>query len=78
MLTRALQIDDESLLMLSKIGSQTTLRYAVQLLTPAFELAKTNGRAGVTRDEIEEVRELFYDAKTSAKILRDHGDKFLQ
>jgi RuvB-like protein 1 (pontin 52) len=36
-------IDDTSLAQLAEIGARTTLRYAVQLLTPAFLLAKING-----------------------------------
>ena len=36
-------IDDASLTSLAVLGTKTTLRYAVQLLTPAFLLAKING-----------------------------------
>lgn len=36
-------IDDASLEQLAQVGAHTTLRYAVQLLTPAFLLAKING-----------------------------------
>lgn len=37
-------IDEESLALLGEIGEDTSLRHAVQLMTPALVLAKTNGR----------------------------------
>lgn len=70
-------IAEESLTMLAEIGVNTTLRYAVQLLTPAFLLAKINGRESVERDDIEDINDLFHDAKRSAQTLREGGDKFL-
>ena len=53
-------------------------RYAVQLLTPASQLAKINGQDQITESEIEEVNELFFDAKASAKILAEHQDKYMK
>ncbi len=49
----------------------------MQLLTPAFLLAKINGRENVERDDIEDINDLFHDAKRSAQTLREGGDKFL-
>jgi RuvB-like protein 1 len=53
-------------------------RYAVQLLTPASLLAKINGKDAISKDEITEVNELFYDAKSSAKILAEQKDKYMK
>jgi len=53
-------------------------RYSVQLLTPASLLAKINGKDAIDREEIEEINELFYDAKSSAKILAEQKDKYMQ
>ena len=53
-------------------------RYAVQLLTPASLLCKINGKDSITREEIEEINELFYDAKSSAKILAEQEDKYMK
>ena len=36
------------------------------------------GREAVTRDDIEEISELFRDAKASAKTLMAEDDKFLK
>ena len=53
-------------------------RYAVQLLTPSSLLTKINGKDAITKDEIEEISELFFDAKSSAKILAEQEDKFMK
>ena len=53
-------------------------RYAVQLLTPSFLLSKVNGKTQITKDEIKEINELFFDAKSSAKILQEQEVKYLK
>jgi RuvB-like protein 1 len=61
---------------LSSYGIQTSLRYALQLLSPAFIIAKTNGRTEIDAQDIEEVEDLFLDAKRSTALLQK-SDKFL-
>lgn len=75
--TEGLEIDPEALAALSDVGVKSTLRYAVQLLTPASLTAKTNGRSNITKSDIEEVSLLFLDAKSSAKILSQNRDKYM-
>ena len=53
-------------------------RYAVQLMTPANLLGRVQGKEGVEREQIEEINELFYDAKSSAKILQDQQHKYMK
>merc|ERR1712050_107202 len=75
--TENLSVDEEALVLLGEIGANTSLRYVVQLLTPASILAKTSGRDSVTRDDIEEIDSLFFDAKSSAKLLAEQADKYI-
>jgi len=75
--TEGLTIEEESLVLLGEIGVNTSLRYVVQLLTPAAVLARTNGREAITREDIEEIDSLFYDAKSSAKLLAENADKYI-
>ena len=72
-----LKVDEESLAYLGDIGEGASLRHAVQLLTPASVLAKTNGRDEIAVGDLEEVGELFLDAKASAKILTEQAAKYL-
>ena len=76
--TENISLDDESAQKLGEIGVKTTLRYSIQLLTPSNLLAKINGKDAITKEEIEEINELFYDAKASAKILADQEDKYMK
>jgi RuvB-like protein 1 (pontin 52) len=75
--TEGLEMEQEAIEMLGEIGQNTSLRYVVQLMTPAAVLAKTNGREAVTREDIEEIDQLFYDAKSSAKLLAANADKYI-
>ncbi|KYQ90066.1 AAA ATPase domain-containing protein [Tieghemostelium lacteum] len=71
------KIDETSLTYLAEIGNNTSLRYAIQLLTPSSILSKTNGRSSITKEDIEEIHSLFSDAKTSAKLLEKNKSKYL-
>merc|ERR1712178_496247 len=72
-----IQIDEEAFATLGEIGVRSTPRYAVQLLTPAQVLVKTNGKEVVTKDDIQELDGLFYDAKASAKLLLEQQQHYL-
>lgn len=72
-----LQLEDDALVALSQIGSDTTLRYAVQLLTPASQTSKVNGRTTVTKEDIIDVKGLFLDAKRSARFLTVKDNKYM-
>lgn len=76
-ITEGLQLEDEAFVALGDLGTTTTLRYVVQLLTPAALTAKVNGRTTIKKQDIDEVASLFLDAKSSAKILTQQKDKFM-
>ncbi|KAK9759173.1 TIP49 AAA-lid domain [Popillia japonica] len=50
-----LEINPDALTALGEVGSRSTLRYAVQLLTPASLIAKTNGRNIITKADVDEI-----------------------
>ena len=72
-----IQIDKDSLTQLGQIAESTSLRHAVQLLTPAAMMAKTNGRDGILLSDLGDVSSLFHDAKYSAKLLAEQADKYV-
>ena len=76
--TEGLVLDDDAVGALGEIGERTSLRYAVQLLTPAHILATTQGNSTIHRGDVEEIDRLFFDAKASAKLLHEQADKYLQ
>ena len=71
-------VEEEAYAYLGEIGVRSTLRYAVQLLTPAKVVVNTNGREEITKEDIEEIDGLFYDAKASAKLLAEQKAGYLQ
>jgi len=73
-----LDITDDSLQTLADIGNVSTLRYAVQLMTPANILARINGKDQIEKEEIDEVRDLFLDAKSSAFLLKQEDAKYMK
>ena len=66
-----LTLTDDALEKLSKQGLTTSLRYAVQLLTPAGVLSTTAGRSEITVQDIEECEFLFLDSRRSTKVLQE-------
>lgn len=65
----SIEVSDEALAAMGEVGARTSLRYAVQLLTPSRIIAETSGREIVEDVDVEEVDELFFDAKASARLL---------
>ncbi|PWN92665.1 RuvB-like helicase 1 [Acaromyces ingoldii] len=67
--TESLVIAEDALEKLTDDGMQSSLRYALQLLTPASILARVSGRSQVSLADLEESHSLFIDARTSAHNL---------
>merc|ERR1719345_222583 len=75
--TENIEIEEDALAHLSTIGTKTSLRYVVQLITPAFVLASTLGKLKISKDEVDEINQLFFDGKTSAKILMEQAEHYI-
>ncbi|CAK9294514.1 unnamed protein product [Gordionus sp. m RMFG-2023] len=67
----------EALTYMGLLGTSTTLRYVCQLLSPTYILAKSKGKIGIDIEDIDEIKELFLDAKTSSKLIYQQRDKFI-
>ncbi|KAI8394047.1 RuvB-like 1 [Radiomyces spectabilis] len=75
--TENLAIEDPAVDHIADCGVNTSLRYAVQLLTPASILSQINGHNAITLDDVKEVDDLFFDAKKSAKYLTEQEAQFI-
>jgi RuvB-like protein 1 (pontin 52) len=60
----------EALDKLADEGEKSSLRYALQLLSPAAILAKLKGRTEVAIEDVGELEDLFLDAKRSTVVLQ--------
>ena len=73
-----LNITDPALEKVAEHGSKVSMRYALQLLTPASILARVNGRpGGIEEADVAECEDLFLDAKRSASIVNKDSGSFL-
>lgn len=72
-----IEIEEDALAHLATIGTKTSLRYCVQLISPAMVLAQTLGKLKISIDEVNEINSLFFDAKTSAKLLHSQAEKYI-
>ncbi|CAK5119200.1 unnamed protein product [Meloidogyne enterolobii] len=50
-----------------------SLRYTIQLLTPAKLLAIIGGRKIVEKEDVNECLDLFIDSRTSAKLIKEEN-----
>lgn len=69
--TENIEIEEPALAHLATIGTKTSLRYVIQMITPCMVLAETLGKTKISSDEVNEISSLFLDGKTSAKILTE-------
>lgn len=65
-----LQVPEPTLVALAKIGASTSLRYAIQLMTPASVCAEARGRDFIDESDIQDTFSLFLDTRRSATILQ--------
>jgi len=66
-----INIGDEALSKLVEIGEERSLRYAIQLLVPAWRLARRRKSETIEREDVEKAFELFVDVKRSVEYLRE-------
>jgi len=71
-------INKEAMEVFGEIGAESSLRYTMQLLTPSTILAKINGNDEITKLEIEEVKDLYLDAKRSAIMLKNNSVNYMK
>ena len=67
--TEGIPIDSEALALMGEIGATTSLRYVVQMLAPARIVAASCGRDSISQSDVEEINDLFLDAKASSRML---------
>ncbi|NOX44792.1 MAG: TATA box-binding protein, partial [Caldiserica bacterium] len=72
-----MEADEDALELLTKIGTESSLRYAVQMIRPAAEVARENGRERISVADIERVNGLFADVRKSTKYLREYEERLL-
>lgn len=70
-------LSEEALEYLSGVGSETSMRYAVQLIAPAGEIASIKNREAIQQKDAKEARKLFISVEDSVDILREYEERML-
>jgi RuvB-like protein 1 (pontin 52) len=73
----SVSISEPALVKVAQHGTNVSLRYALQLLTPSSILAKVNGRSEIAMEDVAECEDLFIDARRSAKVVEQAGGTFI-
>ena len=71
------KIEDDALERLTEVGSKSSLRYAVQLLSLAAQNARAMKREGVTVEDVERVDKLFMDIGEAAEHLKKYEERMM-
>ncbi|GAO45811.1 TIP49-domain-containing protein [Saitoella complicata NRRL Y-17804] len=72
-----LSISEGALDVLARKGVETSVRYAVGLLTPASIMARIGGREEIGEEDVGQCDGLFLDAKRSTGVVQQTPGKFL-
>jgi len=71
------EISDEALTVLTKIANETSLRYAIQLISVAGLTAKKRKGTEISIEDIKKVYSLFLDEQRSTDFLKEYQDEFM-
>ncbi|KAI8974902.1 RuvB-like 2 [Pilobolus umbonatus] len=71
------EMSEDAKEVLTRIGIETSLRYAIHLITAAHLVARKRKAAAVDIQDIKRVYSLFLDEKRSVQYLKDYQDEYM-
>ena len=71
------ELTDQAMKLLAKIGIECSLRYAIHLITTANLVAQKRKASEVDVSDIRKVYNLFVDVKRSTDFLKDYEKEFM-
>ncbi|CAG5128259.1 unnamed protein product [Candidula unifasciata] len=71
------EMSDDALTVLTRIGMETSLRYAIQLITAANLVCRKRKGTEVDVDDIKRVYSLFLDESRSTQFLKEYQQEFM-
>ena len=72
-----IKMEDDAIRKLTEVGSKSSLRYAVGLLSLAAQSAKTASRDRVTVEDVDRVDKLFMDIGEATEYLKRYEEKMM-
>uniref|UniRef100_T1JDV2 Histone-lysine N-methyltransferase Suv4-20 n=1 Tax=Strigamia maritima TaxID=126957 RepID=T1JDV2_STRMM len=71
------EMSEDALTVLTRIGMETTLRYAIQLITTASLVCTKRKGTEVNLDDVKRVYSLFLDESRSTQYLKEYQQEFM-
>merc|ERR1711963_1088466 len=71
------EMSDDALTVLTRIGMETSLRYSIQLITAANLVCRKRKGSEVDVDDIKRVYSLFLDESRSTQFLKEYQQEFM-
>ncbi|KAI5631364.1 ruvB-like helicase 2 [Phthorimaea operculella] len=71
------QMSADALTVLTRVATETSLRYAIQLITTASLVAKRRKATEVSMEDVKKVYSLFLDEHRSEQFLKEYQDEFM-
>lgn len=71
------EMADDALTVLTRIALETSLRYAIQLITTASLVSRRRKSTEVNIDDVKRVYSLFLDENRSTQFLKEYQDDFM-
>jgi len=71
------EISEDALTVLTKVGGETSLRYAIQLISVASLAAKKRKGTEISIEDVKRVYSLFFDEQRSCEFLKEYQDEFM-
>jgi len=71
------EMAEDARILLTKIGVETSLRYAIQMITSASLVAAKRKATEVGIEDVKRVYELFADVKRSVQYLKEYQSEFM-
>lgn len=71
------EMEDDAVAQLTRLGATTSLRYVLQLITTANLVAQKRKSATVSIADIKKVYLLFIDLRRSVEVLKDHEKDYM-
>jgi TBP-interacting protein len=72
-----IDLDRGALEYLTQIGTRASMRYAIQLIAPAAQIAEVHQSKKICKEHVRKAEKLFVDVKKSVKYLKEFEEKFL-
>ncbi|EZQ11232.1 MULTISPECIES: RuvB-like helicase [Acidianus] len=73
-----IELEPQAIEELTKLGSENSLRYAVQLLDPSLVIAQRRGRNVIRSEDVALASQLFSDVKRSVKYVKEYENLWMK